>query len=69
MGLHTHTTRGKRVIVILIDGTVLEDRFVSSPKNNRWVVLEKYGRIPRSEIKAMSDKKGVLNEKRLRGAK
>lgn len=67
MGTHTATTRGKQVIVILLDGTVIEDRFVERAKNNRWIVLQNHGRIPKSQIRAMSDKKGTTNYKRLRG--
>lgn len=65
MGLHTNTQRGKRVIVVLLNGDVILDRFIRRADNNRWIELERTGRVPRSQIKSLSVQKGVYDSKRL----
>lgn len=47
---HTACHRGKRVRVRLRDGTAIDDRFLD--RTDRWVVLERAGRVPKGEIKA-----------------
>jgi len=64
---HTATFRGKRVVVVLNDGTILEDHFVDRAKNNRWIELRKAGRIAKSDIKSFANLKGPLDLKRLKG--
>jgi hypothetical protein len=62
---HTNTSRGRRVIVTLKDGTTIIDRFVRRPKNNRWIELRYHGRIARSLVSSVADLKGAVDEKRL----
>jgi len=47
---HTACHRGKRVLVRLRDGTLIDDRFVD--RTDRWVVLEKAGKVMKERIKA-----------------
>lgn len=65
MGKHTATTRGKRVIVTLVSGEVLVDRFVERAKNRRWIELEQRGRLAMSLVKSFANLKGKVNLKRL----
>lgn len=39
MSLHTATFKGKRVRIILRDGTIIVDRFIERT-SSKWVVLE-----------------------------
>lgn len=50
---HTGSYRGKRVRVVLRDGTILYDRFIE--RTDKYVFLEKAGRIPKAKFRAMSD--------------
>lgn len=47
---HTATNRGKRVRVVLRDGTQIDDRFES--RNDRWIVLQHRGRVNKADIRA-----------------
>lgn len=47
---HSATCRGKRVRIVLRDGTKIDDRFVT--RTDRWVVLERSGRVWKSDLKA-----------------
>lgn len=62
---HTQTNRGKRVVVTLHDGTVLVDRFIERAKSNRWIKLEKAGRVMKRDVASFANLKGPVNEKRL----
>jgi hypothetical protein len=52
VSLHTATFKGKKVRVILHDGSIIIDRFVERTRN-KWVVLE-HRRIHASEIRAFA---------------
>ncbi len=47
---HTATHRGKRVKVVLRDGTEIIDRFID--RTDKWVVLKENGRVNKSDIRA-----------------
>lgn len=47
---HTATYRGKRVRVVLKDGTKIDDRF--EDRTDKWVVLREIGRVMKRDIKA-----------------
>ena len=49
---HTATFRGKRVLVILRDGTRIIDRFLD--RTDRKVLLKDYGWIPKSKLRALA---------------
>lgn len=53
---HTHTHRGKRVIVILFDGTRFEDRFLE--KTPTYMFLKNKGKISSKLVKAISEVRG-----------
>ena len=53
---HTACYPGKRVRVVLIDGTKFEDRF--QERNPKWVYFKQRGKVRRSTIKAFSIIKG-----------
>lgn len=59
---HTATNRGKRVRVVLRDGTRLDDRF--RDRTDRWVLLERAGRVLCRDIKAFI----VLKQQPIGGA-
>jgi len=52
MTLHTSTYKGKRILLILKDGTKLIGKF--KEKKSGAVFTEEHGRIPTSQIKAMT---------------
>lgn len=58
MGLHTLTTKGRMVEVILKDGTVVRGKFVERAKSHRWIVLEGVGRVMIRDIRAFTALKG-----------
>jgi hypothetical protein len=47
---HTATHRGKRVKIVLRDGTEIVDRFID--RTDKWVVLKENGRVNKSDIRA-----------------
>jgi len=47
---HTACHRGKRVKVILRDGTEIIDYF--EERTNKWIVLRKVGRIMKADLRA-----------------
>ena len=53
---HTATNRGKRVRIVLKDGTKLDDRFVDD--TDRHVLLERVGKVRKRDIKAFIVLKG-----------
>lgn len=55
-GGHRSVRPGKRVLVRMADGRLLEDRFLSG--TDRWKVFERLGRIRVAEIHSMSPYKG-----------
>lgn len=63
---HTSTHPGKRVVLVLQDGTVLEDRFVRRATNRRWIELRLAGRIALKNIKSFAEIKGELDTRRLK---
>ncbi len=52
MTLHTSTYKGKRILIILKDGTKIIDKF--KDKKSGFVIVEEYGKISTSLIKAMT---------------
>ena len=52
MTLHTSTYKGKRILIILNDGTKLIGKF--KDKKSGAVYTEEHGRIPTSMMKAMT---------------
>ncbi|MBT6121248.1 hypothetical protein HOH45_07280 [bacterium] len=52
MTIHTSTYKGKRVYVLLKDGTRIVDKF--KDKKSGYVVLEEHGKIQKSKIKTMT---------------
>ena len=59
---HTGSYRGKRVRVVLRDGTVIYDRFIE--RTDKYVFLEKSGRIPKAMFRAMSDCRHKISDSR-----
>lgn len=55
---HTACYPGKRVRVVLIDGTKFIDRF--QERTPKWVFFKERGRVRRSTIKAFSIIKGDI---------
>lgn len=53
---HTATNRGKRVRVVLKDGTRIDDRFLD--RSDRWIVLRHRGRVMKRDVKAFIILKG-----------
>lgn len=53
---HTACGRGKRVKIILRDGTELVDRFLD--RTDRWVLLKERGRVDKRDIRAFFIFKG-----------
>ena len=53
---HTATHRGKRVLLVLRDGTRVSGRFVT--RTDRWVELD-VGKVHKKYIKAFIVMKGV----------
>lgn len=49
---HTACYPGKKVKVVLRDGTVLIDKFVD--RKSKWIVLKNYGKVYKEEIKVFS---------------
>lgn len=52
MTLHTSTYKGKKILIVLKDGTKLVGRF--KDKKSGAVITEEHGRIPTDQIKAMT---------------
>ncbi len=52
---HTGTYRGKKVRVVLRDGTLIIDHF--HDRNDKFVFLREKGKILKKDIKSMSDYK------------
>lgn len=52
---HTSTYKGKRVRVVLIDGTIFIDKFKEATK--KYSIFEAQGRILKRDIKAFSNYK------------
>lgn len=52
---HTGTRRGKKVRVVLRDGTVIIDHFIE--RNDKYIFLRQRGRIIKQNIKSFSDYK------------
>ena len=61
MTLHTSTYKGKRILIILNDGTQLMGRF--KDKKSGYVITEEHGRIATSSMKAMTICKAGWKEK------
>jgi len=53
---HTATNRGKRVTVVLRDGTRVTGKFLD--RTDRWVEVEGYGRISQGAIQSFWVEKG-----------
>ena len=53
---HSATRRGKRVRIVLRDGTKIDDKFVT--RTDRWIVLEHAGRVWKADLKAFIIIKG-----------
>ena len=49
---HSATFKGKRVLVILHDGTRIEDRFLD--RGSTWVLLAAYGKIKKEHMRCMT---------------
>lgn len=49
---HSSCRRGKRVRVVLKDGTVIIDKFVDS--TDRYVLLEQHGRVRKAAMKSFT---------------
>ena len=47
---HSACRKGKRVKVVLRDGTALIDHF--EDRTDRWIVLRKHGRVMKSDLRA-----------------
>jgi hypothetical protein len=69
---HTVTARGKRVAVVLRDGSVVTGKFVRRADNNRWIEINtsNFGigglrRLMKSDIVSFSPIKGNISFKRL----
>ena len=52
MTLHTSTYKGKRILIILKDGTKIVDKF--KDKKTHFIVTEENGKIPIKKVKAMT---------------
>lgn len=62
MTLHTSTYKGKRILIILKDGTKIIDKF--KDKKSGYVYTENNGKISTKIMKAMTIYKDVTGEKR-----
>jgi hypothetical protein len=56
MTLHTSTYKGKKILIILKDGTKIIDRF--KDKKSGTIITENHGKIKTSLVKAMTIYKG-----------
>ena len=56
MTLHTSTYKGKRILIILKDGTKIVDKF--KDKKSGMIITEKHGKIRTDTVKAMTIYKG-----------
>lgn len=56
---HTSTNPGKRVRIVLKDGTRIDDRFVT--RTDRWIVLKNTGRIMKRDIQSFIVLKGATD--------
>ncbi len=61
MTLHTSTYKGKRILIILKDGTKLIGKF--KDKKSGYVITEEHGKISTSTIKAMTICKQAIKRK------
>ena len=52
MTLHTSTYKGKRILIILKDGTKIVDKF--KDKKAHYIITEVTGKIPIKQVKAMT---------------
>ncbi len=52
MTLHTSTYKGKRILIILKDGTKLIGKF--KDKKSGYIITEEHGRISTDTVKAMT---------------
>ena len=52
MPLHTSTYKGKRILIILKDGTKIVDKF--KDKKSGYVYTENHGKIATKHMKAMT---------------
>lgn len=55
--MHTSTYKGKRVRVVLKDGTVIVDRFID--KKARYIILEEYGKVIKRDMRSF----GIFKDK------
>lgn len=58
--VHSSVRKGKRVVVLLRDGTRILDRFVE--RTDRWIVLEKHGRIAKEDLRSLILDRGANTE-------
>ena len=49
---HTATPRGKKVLVVLRDGTRIEDRFLD--RGNGWILLAQYGKVKAEHVRCLT---------------
>jgi len=61
MTLHTSTYKGKKVYIVLKNGTKFVDKFVD--KKSGYVITEKNGKIKKSTMKTMTIFKNQNNKK------
>lgn len=52
MTLHTSTYKGKRILIILKDGTKIVDKF--KDKKSGMIITENHGKIRTNTVKAMT---------------
>lgn len=52
MTLHTSTYKGKRILIILKDGTKIVDKF--KDKKSGWIITENHGKFSTNQVKAMT---------------
>lgn len=63
---HTVTQKGKRVAIVLTDGTLITGKFIRRAKNNRWVEVEVTSAIHPTLDECVTD--GKAHEMRIQKA-
>jgi hypothetical protein len=53
---HSACARGKRVLIVLRDGTRLEDKFLE--RGRGWILLERAGRVSLETVRAFTILRG-----------
>ena len=49
---HSAVSRGKRVLIVLHDGTRIVDKFLD--KGNGWILLTEHGKIKLEDVRCMT---------------